>query len=259
MDSSFFISSCFFSLLSFNLFYFTHLFVISTYCVFPSRSVFWTDCQKFFRNVLSFATQKSVTKIGLTSLDTVKKASVKNFFKLLFETRVARGILCPLQKIMMAEVIGHIQLPILRICGKKSVFAGMFLSPLSPQRLWIPNLARWWLTKRGSHPLSHMILWSRSILRSPDKLSSLYLHYHSAYEHQAWHGGDLPWEAPIVAVISCFDHVVLLHQLTKLMDYLVAWFCDITWQTKTIVSLLPQCLWPSNLAGWWFTWKCSFP
>ena len=84
-----------------------------------------------------------MTKIGLTSLDTVKKASVKNFFKLLFETRVARGILCPLQKIMMAEVIGHIQLPILRICGKKSVFAGMFLSPLSPQRLWIPNLARW--------------------------------------------------------------------------------------------------------------------
>ena len=56
-----------------------------------------------------------MTKIGLTSLDTVKKASVKIFFKLLFETRVARGILCPLQKIMMAEVIGHIQLPILRI------------------------------------------------------------------------------------------------------------------------------------------------
>lgn len=65
-----------------------------------------------------------MTKIGLTSLDTVKKASVKIFFKLLFETRVARGILCPLQKIMMAEVIGHIQLAILRICGKKIRICG---------------------------------------------------------------------------------------------------------------------------------------
>ena len=27
--------------------------------------------------------------------------------------------------------------------------------------------------------------------------------------------------------------------------------CEITWQPKIITSLLPQCLWPPNLASWW--------
>ena len=31
------------------------------------------------------------------------------------------------------------------------------------------------------------------------------------------------------------------------------WSCKITWQTKTIISSLPQCLWLPNLARWWLT------
>ena len=48
---------------------------------------------------------------------------------------------------------------------------------------------------------------------------------------------------------------------------LVTWFYEIKWQTKDFISLLLQCLWPPNLAGWWLTcyprcystfWSCDF-
>ena len=29
------------------------------------------------------------------------------------------------------------------------------------------------------------------------------------------------------------------------------WSCETRWKTKTIISLLTQCLWPQNLTGWW--------
>ena len=35
--------------------------------------------------------------------------------------------------------------------------------------------------------------------------------------------------------------------------------CMISWQIETIMSPLPQCLWPPNLEGWWSTLKGSFP
>ena len=38
-------------------------------------------------------------------------------------------------------------------------------------------------------------LWLRVLLKSPDKLKVLYLHYHSAYDRQNWQSGDLPWGA----------------------------------------------------------------
>ena len=56
------------------------------------------------------------------------------------------------------------------------------ISPLL-ECLWSPKLAEWWLTLRGK---SHMILWSRGLLRSRDKLKLLYLQYHPAYGHQTW-------------------------------------------------------------------------
>ena len=37
-----------------------------------------------------------------------------------------------------------------------------------------------------------MTLQSRGLARSRDKLKPLYLHYHNAYDHKTWHGGDLP-------------------------------------------------------------------
>ena len=45
-------------------------------------------------------------------------------------------------------------------------------------------------------------------------------------------------------------------------DPLITWSC-ITWQTKTIISSLPQYLWPLNLAGLWlimrefYPWSCT--
>ena len=45
----------------------------------------------------------------------------------------------------------------------------------------------------------------------------------------------------------------------KLLYSLVTWSWKITWQIKTIISPLLQCLWQSNLAGCWFTLNNSHP
>ena len=69
--------------------------------------------------------------------------------------------------------------------------------------------------------------------RSLDKLKT-YLHYQRAYGHQSWQDDNLPWWA-------------LVHKVT---DLLVTLSSKITWQTKLIISPLPQCLWPPHVAGW---------
>ena len=45
----------------------------------------------------------------------------------------------------------------------------------------------------------------------------------------------------------------------KLPEPLVSWSCKITWQTKTIISLLPQCPQPQNLGGWLVTYHELLP
>ena len=77
-----------------------------------------------------------------------------------------------------------------------------------------------------------MTLSSRGLARSRDKLKPWYIHYHRAYEYQAWQDGNLKWPASIHKVIGPFAHLVLL----------------ITWQTKAIMCLLPQYLWSPKLA-----------
>ena len=62
-----------------------------------------------------------------------------------------------------------------------------------PEYIWPPNLVGWWLpwgtpTHRVTRPI-----WSGGLVRSRDKLKPLYLHYHSAFVHQSWQDGDLPW------------------------------------------------------------------
>ena len=52
-------------------------------------------------------------------------------------------------------------------------------------------------------------------MRSRDNLKSLYLYYHSAYSHQTWQAGDLPWEAFIHNVTPSFGRVVLLDHMTN--------------------------------------------
>ena len=40
---------------------------------------------------------------------------------------------------------------------------------------------------------------------------------------------------------------------------LITWSFKITWQTKTIISLLTYWLWPPNLTGWWLNSRSSKP
>ena len=58
--------------------------------------------------------------------------------------------------------------------------------------------------------------WSESIWSLPlQQLKTLYLHYHNAYGHQIWQGGDLPWGAPIHKITWPFDHVILQDRVTN--------------------------------------------
>ena len=51
-----------------------------------------------------------------------------------------------------------------------------------------------------------MVTWFRKI--SCGKLKPLFLHYHSAYNHQTWQDNDLPWTAPTHKVTRPFGHIV---------------------------------------------------
>ena len=68
-----------------------------------------------------------------------------------------------------------------------------------------------------SNPLSHMILWSRGLVKSYGKLKSLYLQYGSAYGHQTWQDSNLPcWAtAHKVRSLYLYYHSVYGHK-TKL-------------------------------------------
>ena len=39
----------------------------------------------------------------------------------------------------------------------------------------------------------------------------------------------------------------------------ITWSSDITWQTKSIISPLPQCLWKPNWLRWWLIWRVYKP
>ena len=72
---------------------------------------------------------------------------------------------------------------------------------------------------------------------------TLYLRYHNAYDYQTTQGDYLAWRAP-------------LHKVTQPLITLPS---EITWQTKTMITLLQRCLWPINLTGWWLTMRSSYP
>ena len=91
------------------------------------------------------------------------------------------------------------------------------ISPL-PQCLWPPNLAGWKFTVRGSHPLSHMTLWSLGLARTRYKLK-LYLYYHIAYGHKTWQNVNLNWMAPAHKVTWLLDHLFSRHNLKPFYLY----------------------------------------
>ena len=88
------------------------------------------------------------------------------------------------------------------------------LAPPPPPPISLPPL----LSERTFWMIPNPL--SRGLVRWHGKLKS-YLHYHSVYGHQTWKDGKLPWWTPAYKV---------------------------TWQIKTTISPLSECLWPTNMA-----------
>ena len=154
-------------------------------------------------------------------------------------------------------------------------------------KIGLINLKCRLLSSHVSHWQNHVTIWCRGRFRSPGKLKLLYLHYRNTYDNLTWQNGDLPWGAPTYKVAWPFDHMFLQDdetnwnhcisnvtvpidtRLGRMVIYLeglipielphtfVTWPSKITGQTKTVISPLPQSLWPLNLAGWWLTMKGS--
>ena len=57
----------------------------------------------------------------------------------------------------------------------------------------------------GSYIEGHMTKRPGALAKLPDELKPFYLH--SAYDHQTWQGGDLPWWATTLKVTRPFDQV----------------------------------------------------
>ena len=92
-----------------------------------------------------------------------------------------------------------------------------------------------------------MTLWKRGFRRSRDKLRTFYPYYQSGYDHQTLLDGNLPTTVLIAIILGkMVTYLELL--MTKSYNILNAWFYKVT---KTILSQLPGCLWPANLAGCW--------
>ena len=129
---------------------------------------------------------------------------------------------------------------------------------------------------------------SHNPFMSRDNLKPLHLQCYSAYGHQTWPGCNLPSLAHSYNLTWGFDHVVLQGhtaiekhiyttrvsiaikfggtltsldslQLINSHDFLITWSCNITRPNKTIISPIPQCLWPSNVAGWSLTFSNNLP
>ena len=128
-----------------------------------------------------------------------------------------------LEKIIMAEVSGHIQ--------------SRMRHPTSPppECLWPANLVGWWLTVSRSYPFSHLILWLRGLPRSRDKLKTTISPL------------TLSMATTLGRIMTYLERLLAIKSHVPL----VMWSCKMTWQTKIIISPQPQCLWPRNLSWWW--------
>ena len=73
-----------------------------------------------------------------------------------------------------------------------------------------------------------LITWSCKLTwQTKPKRNPLHLYYQSAYGHQIWQDGNLPWWVP-------------------------------THKVNDKLKPLLQCLWPSYLVGWWLALRSSY-
>ena len=151
----------------------------------------------------------------------------------------------------------------------------------TPQCLWPPNLAEWWLTLMGNSQCYSTLGSSHVVRRLRDKLKWLYLHDDLTYGYLTWQGYDfkshdlliprsceIMWQSKtfiselpqsmsmgtkLSRLLNYFEWLLLI----KSHDHIITRSCEITRQTKNI-SPLPHCLWPQNLAGWWWLTLSDF-
>ena len=89
---------------------------------------------------------------------------------------------------------------------------------------------------------AHKITWpsKQMVLRDHVTNWNHYISTISVSGYQTCQDGNLPWSS----IMACYERIVTcLEGLThiNLMDPLVKWSCKITWQTKAIISPLPNC------------------
>ena len=106
-------------------------------------------------------------------------------------------------------------------------------------------------------------------MRSRDKLKLLYLYYHSAYIHQIWQAGGLPWVASTHIVTPLFGQVVVQDQVTNWNHYISTTTISVAEKhcTSTITffiatkrrSLLTYIEWllPTKSHTYIITWSCK--
>ena len=125
-----------------------------------------------------------------------------------------------------------------------------------------------------------MTLWSRSHMRSRDKLKAKYLLFYKANGHQILQSDDLWWgklthnnplimwsrevtwqmENLYLPFRKLYDHQTWqVGNLWWTYDPLTIWWCVVTYQTKNVAHPLWQGLWTWNLESWWLMVRWMHP
>ena len=134
-----------------------------------------------------------------------------------------------------------------------------------------------------------MTLWSRNLETPRDKLKpNLISPITVPIATKIGRMVNLSWKAPNNKATQRPDHVVfqshvinenhyisttrvpMATKLSRMVTYfervltikpfyaLITWSCKVTWQAKTIISLLQECLQQPNLAEWWLPLMGSY-
>ena len=77
---------------------------------------------------------------------------------------------------------------------------------------------------------------------SPHKLKTLYLYFQTAYDHQTWQYGNLPWWALAHKVTWPFDHLVLRDQVTNQNHYIFNKTVSMTTKLDRLITNLEKLL-----------------
>ena len=93
------------------------------------------------------------------------------------------------------------------------------------------KFAGWWLSMKGllpiNLPVDHVVWWGHATYKSNRNIFTT----------------TVPMTIRLGRMVTYLEGLLLI----ELLNSLLTWSCKITWQTKIIISLLPQCIRPSKL------------